>query len=159
MLRTHGDLVSSFFFMALALLYFAGTFDFIEISRVSSGAKILPYTYAIMLFAAALHIFVRACKKRRASAAQAQNAAPESGVNYRKIVLTLVLIALYALLFNSVGFVGATLLFLVLQMLVLSGGQGRNIRLIAVTSVMATLLLYYIFTHIFLIAFPEGMWF
>ena len=159
------NMISGGFFLLVSILYFSGTFSFIEISRYSKESKLLPRVYAVMLFLAALRILTKAIaawtreKKRQAEAGGESAAAAGPAPNYAKVAATLILIAIYAYLFQWMGFVSATFIYLVAHMLVLAGKRTGGVRRIVIVSALTSLCLYYLFVHIFQIAFPYGVLF
>lgn len=162
MLNKNPDIISSISMIALAFLYILGTRFFVESSVVSSGAKLLPYTYATILFLASFRILYKSLKKHYFQSEKTclkATAAPQDSANYRKVVLTLFLIALYTIMFQHLGFVTSTFIYLILQMFTLSDKAERNSKTATVVAAIATVCLYYLFTHAFLVAFPVGILF
>ena len=153
------NIVSGLIFIVVSVLYFRGTFSFIEISRHSEGSKFLPRIYATLLFVTVLTLVVKSLlaygrEKRKEAETEAKEAAPAP--NYARVAVTLVLIAVYAYLFSKIGFISSTVLYLAVHMIVLAGGRRERVPRILVVSVLTALGLYFLFGRVFLIPFPYG---
>lgn len=70
---------------------------------------------------------------------------------------TIALIGIYSLLYQKVGFLIGTSLYLFLQILILAPKEKRNIMLFAIISVVFSVLVYYLFTRIINMPLPKGI--
>lgn len=70
---------------------------------------------------------------------------------------TIGLIGIYSLLYQKVGFLIGTSLYLFLQILILAPKEKRNIMLFAIISVVFSVFVYYLFTRIINMPLPKGI--
>lgn len=70
---------------------------------------------------------------------------------------TIALIGIYSLLYQKVGFLIGTSLYLFLQILILAPKEKRNIMLFAIISVVFSVFVYYLFTRIINMPLPKGI--
>ena len=76
----------------------------------------------------------------------------------RKIALTFVLLAAYVLLLKPVGFVITSIVYLFLQMNVMSDEPTVKQRVVfAVLSVIVPVIVYYVFVNLFSMVLPAGI--
>lgn len=161
LIKKYGDIVPAVFVIILAAVYFALSFD-IPITDDFGGAALLPrICAAILLVSSLVLIFGELKKKKAAQAAQAPRAdseQPQSAApNYKLVVLTLAAITAYAILFGFLGFIGATLAYLVAQILILTPKRNlKSVVIALVTAGIVTAFVYLLFYHLFQVILPRG---
>ena len=80
--------------------------------------------------------------------------------DYRRVILSLILILLYVFLLKPVGFILCTLVYLFCQIYVLAPDSSRtrkDIPVYLITDVIFTLIVYYLFRLGFKIVLPTGI--
>ncbi len=70
---------------------------------------------------------------------------------------TIAALAAYVLLFDKLGFILSTALYLFVQILVLSNEQNRNIKLFAAISVVTPVAIYALFVYVISMPLPAGV--
>lgn len=70
---------------------------------------------------------------------------------------TIALIGIYSFLYQKVGFLIGTSIYLFLQILILAPKEKRNIMLFAIISVVFSVFVYYLFTRIINMPLPKGI--
>lgn len=71
--------------------------------------------------------------------------------------LTLAALILYVLLFDKLGFLVSTTLYLIAQIFILSDHRNRNLLLFAVVSVTVSVIVYALFVKVFDLILPQGI--
>lgn len=71
-------------------------------------------------------------------------------------IFTICLLAAYVLLFDSLGFLISTVVYLFLQILVLSNENNRNLPLFGIISVVAPVVVYVLFVYVIKMPLPTG---
>lgn len=165
LVKKYGDIIASVFFLIFAAFYFAGSFS-IEIMDRYGGAALIPRICAGVIAACALILLYRAVFGQDKAPAKPAKKPEEGGgdesvegqpSNYRLVALTVLAIALYAALFNVLGFLVTTFLYLICQILMLM--PGRNLRAVivaAVTAAIVAFLVYMLFYNVFYVMLPSG---
>jgi putative tricarboxylic transport membrane protein len=72
-------------------------------------------------------------------------------------VFTVLALAAYVFLFDRLGFLVSTALYLFVQMTILSNRENRKFKLFAVLALVVPALIYLIFTNLFDMALPAGI--
>ena len=72
-------------------------------------------------------------------------------------LLTIALLLIYSVLFNTLGFILSTVLYLFAQMLILSDERNRKIPLFAVIAVVAPVVIYALFVYVIKMPLPAGL--
>lgn len=76
----------------------------------------------------------------------------------RKTIMTIVLLIAYAFLLKYTGFVITSIVYLILQMIILADKvRKKDLLLYGVISVITPLLVNYVFVHIFSLMLPSGI--
>ena len=88
---------------------------------------------------------------------QEESEDPEKEVSYRPVILSFILMAVYVAVMPIVGFLITTIVYMFLQMMILSSKPERRWLLFAVISVVATSIIYYMFRNVFYIMLPTGL--
>lgn len=70
---------------------------------------------------------------------------------------TIAALSAYVLLFDSLGFILSTALYLFVQILVLSNEQNRNLKLFAAISVITPVAVYALFVYVIKMPLPAGL--
>ena len=71
--------------------------------------------------------------------------------------LSILLIAAYVMAFRSVGFIIDTVIYLFIQMLILTPKEKRNMLTIGIISIIAPICIYTLFTYVINTPLPKGI--
>jgi len=147
------DIISSLILIALSVFGLYLTFDIPEPFReYDLGAAFLPRLALGLIGAlAALKIVV----------ALIENRAEEGNAFHTGQLLrggaTIVLVGLYCFCYKPLGFLLDTLIYLFLQILILTPREKRSIWKIVLIDVAATVVIYLIFKQGFSVRLPQGL--
>jgi putative tricarboxylic transport membrane protein len=163
MFKKYGDIVSSLFFLTLAVAYFIASLG-VEIKDPYGGASLVPKLCAIVVALASLKILYDGIKQYHKSAGKAPSRkrrdADEEGEDqpsdYVRVTLTFASLILYALLFQVIGFMAATVLYMISQMLLLAPKNKKPYITAIVVSLVFSGAIYLVFTKLFWIMLPTG---
>ncbi len=96
--------------------------------------------------------------KREVAVFSDQEAETTPNTSWKSIIMTAVLLVVYVALFQKVGFLITTAIYLFLQLLILAPERKpKQIVLFAVSSVIGAIVLQYIFVHLLYVMLPEGI--
>ncbi|MCI6285300.1 tripartite tricarboxylate transporter TctB family protein [Acidaminococcus fermentans] len=87
----------------------------------------------------------------------AEEIAAEADTDKKGLVLTIVAMCCYAVLFDGLGFILSTILYLFAQITLLSTEKNRNLPLFAGISVAASFIIYGIFVYLIGMPLPTGL--
>lgn len=157
--KKYGDIVVGVFFMVLssALIVMAKMLPKSKVMDI--GPDFMPLCIgSVTLVLAALLTFLSLKEfKTRAAALDASNL-PDC--DYKRVLLSIILVLIYVFILQPVGFIISTLAFLMLQMLVLSPDDERgkkDILKLAVINVVFTMVVFFLFRYGFKIVLPAGI--
>ena len=72
-------------------------------------------------------------------------------------LLTIVLLAIYVVLFKPLGFILSTFIYLFFQITLLSTEKNRNLILFGIISVVAPVVIYALFVYVIKMPLPTGL--
>lgn len=155
--KKYGDIVVGVFFMVLgAILYFAAA-ALPKSTVMDIGPDFMPKVTAILIFILALALTIQSVMGLKDKEID-----PDSipKCDYKRVITSIILMLIYVFAMRPVGFIVTTLVYLPLQMLVLSPDDQRgvkNIAVLAVIDVIFTLAVYFLFRYAFMIMLPRGI--
>lgn len=157
--KKYGDIVVSIFFMVLsAVMIFAATL--LPKSKVMEiGPNFMPTLIGIFTFVLAAALLVISLKNLKSNIAEAE-ANPPAECDYKRMLISLMLILVYVFTLKPVGFIITTLIYLPLQMYVLADAEHRgkkDIITLAILSLVFTFVVFFLFRYGFKIVLPEGI--
>lgn len=157
--KKYGDIVVSIFFMVLsAVMIFAATL--LPKSKVMEiGPNFMPTLIGIFTFVLAAALLVISLKNLKSNIAEAE-ANPPAECDYKRMLISLILILIYVFTLKPVGFIITTLIYLPLQMYVLADAEHRgkkDIITLVVLSLVFTFVVFFLFRYGFKIVLPEGI--
>lgn len=144
------NLAVSVLFLAFGVFLFVQSMGVKHMMKNDVGSGFFPKVIAVAMIAVSLIRLVMTLKEEEKEAKKS-NSDPKGGW------MTIVLVSLYVLAFNEVGFLIATVIYLFLQMLVLTPAEKRNIPLLAVISVAAPVFIYTLFVYVINTPLPKGI--
>lgn len=157
--KKYGDIVVGVFFMALSAAVIVMALMLPKSKVMDIGPDFMPLCIGSVTFvlAALLTFFsVRDFKSRAASLTR--EALPDC--DYKRVLQSIILVLIYVFVLQPVGFIISTLIFLMLQMLVLSPDEergGKDIVKLAVINVVFTMVVFFLFRYGFKIVLPAGI--
>ena len=158
--RKYGDLITGIFFLLLTAFYFSQIGSIQIIDSGSVDAAFVPKIVAGAMFILSVCMIVMSAVKLKKEAgvfSDGQREATEK-VAWKSIVLTAVLLVVYVALFQEIGFLITTMIYLFLQLLILAPERKpKQIIIFAVSSVLGAIVLQYIFVHLLYVMLPEGI--
>ncbi|MBD2846650.1 tripartite tricarboxylate transporter TctB family protein [Paenibacillus sp. IB182496] len=170
MLNRYGDIIFSGALAVIAIIYLGLSFNIPQNSAMPYGSDLLPKLAGAGLLVACIAVLIGATKRlvtgasKSAPAAspaagvegeEAESAAPPS--DYRKVLYTFMLILLYVALWETIGFLIMTAIYLFFQFIVLSDRSERRYVVFAVTSIITTAAVYYVFVQVLSLTIPGGL--
>ena len=157
--KKYGDIVISVFFMALsAVMIYAATL-LPKSTVMEIGPDFMPIVVGIVtliLSAALLVISLKGLKTRIAEV----EANPPAECDYKRMLISLILILVYVFTLKPVGFIVTTLVYLPIQMYVLADAEHRgkkDIITLLIIDVIFTFAVFFLFRYGFKIVLPQGI--
>ena len=157
--KKYGDIVISVFFMALsAVMIYAATL--LPKSKVMEiGPDFMPTVVGIATLILSTALLIISLKNLKTRVAEV-DANPPADVDYKRMLLSLILILVYVFALKPMGFIVTTLVYLPIQMYVLADAEHRtrkDIIVLLVIDVIFTIAVFFLFRYGFKIVLPQGI--
>lgn len=157
--KKYGDIIVGVFFMALSAILMVMAQMLPKSKVMEIGPDFMPMVIGGLTFALAAILTFLSVKNFKMHAAEIDpSKLPEC--DYKRVLLSVILVLVYVFILQPVGFIVTTLVFLPLQMLVLSPEDKRgkkDIILLLVIDVIFTLAVFFLFRYGFKIVLPAGI--
>lgn len=157
--KKYGDIIVGIFFMALSAILMVMAQMLPKSKVMEIGPDFMPMVIGGLTFALAAILTFLSVKNFKMHAAEIDpSKLPEC--DYKRVLLSVILVLVYVFILQPVGFIVTTLVFLPLQMLVLSPEDKRgkkDIILLLVIDVIFTLAVFFLFRYGFKIVLPAGI--
>jgi len=157
--KKYGDIVVGVFFMALSAALIAMARMLPKSKVMEIGPDFMPLVIGVVTFILAAILTFLSIKNFKMHAAEIDAASIES-CDYKRVLESIILVLIYVFALQPVGFIVSTLVFLMLQMVVLSPddqrGKKQMIQL-AVIDVLFTMVVFFLFRYGFKIVLPAGI--
>lgn len=155
--KKYGDIVVGVFFMVLGAVLYLAAAALPKSAVMDIGPDFMPKVVAILVFVLALVLTIQSLVGLKDKKID-----PDSipKCDYRRVITSIILVLIYVFTMQPVGFIVTTLVYLPLQMLVLSPNDQRgpkNIAVLVVIDVIFTLAVYSLFRYAFMIMLPRGI--
>ncbi|MFS0750423.1 tripartite tricarboxylate transporter TctB family protein [Oceanobacillus sp. 1P07AA] len=153
------DLFSALFLIVLSVVLYTSTFSFKQISASKIGSDFLPQVVAIALFVLSGILFVSALNKWNKERKNRAEVIGEQKVklDYTLVLISLGLIAVYLFLIPTLGFLLSTIVYLFIQIYLISTPEKRSPIKFAVVSIVVSVSVYWVFKDVFFLMLPAGI--
>jgi hypothetical protein len=158
-IKKYGDMIVGGFFMILS----AGMMIMAKMLPKSTimdiGPDFMPMCIGLVTFVLAAALAFLNLKNLKMRTAEAEKMEKEE-LDYKRMLTSFMLILVYVYLLQPVGFIVTTILYLPLQMYVLAPDEKKtkkDIIQLAVTSVIFTFVVFFLFRYGFKIILPAGI--
>lgn len=146
------NIISAILGMCVSALAFGYTFTFKKFKNVPVGPEFFPRALAFLLFVCCLVLLLTNLKTTQRNKDAAPTLSPLNK-DMRKAIISLILIVVYALLWNVTGFL-ITTPFALFAMIFILGK--RNYKMMVIVSLGATALIFSAFKFLLGIELPLG---
>lgn len=145
------DLLCSVLFLACGVFILTQSAAIEPIMGKDLGSGFMPkIVAAVIIVLSGIKLILTLISKKQA-------AKVESDDDLRGGLLTILALSAYVLLFEYLGFILSTGLYLFIQILVLSNEKNRNIKLFAAISVITPAAVYAVFVYVINMPLPAGL--
>lgn len=144
------NIVTSLLFLAFGVFLFVQSMGIKHMMKNDVGSGFFPKVVGVAMIAVSIVRLIMALREPEGEAKKSNNDMVGGWA-------TIVLIAVYVLAFNTVGFLISTAVFLFLEMLVLTPAEKRKIPLLLVISIVAPIAIYALFTYAISSPLPKGI--
>ena len=157
--KKFGDLIVSIFFIVLSIAMMIAAQALPKSKVIDIGPDFMPMVIGAVSLILAVALLVITLMRFKANAEKLANETPEV-YDYKRVLLSILLMLVYVFTFKPIGFIVATLIYLPLQITVLAPDDKRtkkDIILYVVIDVIFTLAVFFLFRYGFKIMMPAGI--
>lgn len=157
--KKYGDIVVGVFFMALSAIMMVMAQMLPKSKVMEIGPDFMPMVIGAITFVLAAILTFLNVKNMKMRVAEIDPSKIDD-CDYKRVLLSALLVLIYVFILQPVGFIVSTLVFLPLQMLVLSPddqrGKKQVIQLLII-DVIFTMVVFFLFRYGFKIVLPAGI--
>ncbi len=157
--KKYGDIIVGIFFMALSAILMVMAQMLPKSKVMEIGPDFMPMVIGGLTFVLAAALTFLSVKNFKMHAAEI-DPAKLPDCDYKRVLLSVILVLVYVFVLQPVGFIVSTLVFLPLQMLVLSPEDKRgkkDIIMLLIIDVIFTMAVFFLFRYGFKIVLPAGI--
>jgi len=145
------EILCALLFLGFGIFMLSNSLSIIPIIDKEVGSGYVPKALSLVIISLSCLMLVLAVLNKKVGSTEKTDEDAKAGV------FTILALAAYVALFQKLGFLVSTTLYLFIQTTLLSNKQNRNLVLFAVISVLAPVIIYGIFTTLFHMPFPSGI--
>jgi len=147
------DIIGSIVFLVFGIFLFAVSFTVRTIIENDVGPAFMPKVVAAAIMIVSISKLVIALKNNNDD----YTAIKKSSDDKMGSLLTILNLGAYVILFEPLGFIVSSILFLVLQMIILSDKVNLKPIKFIIVSISSTIAIYLLFVYTFNLMLPEGL--
>lgn len=154
----NGDVYSGIFFIVYAIVLFIATFSIRQLDVATIGSDFVPRLVLGGMFILSAILVIQGLRKRKAEEDH-RSTEKEQGekANYKSVLSTIALMIGYVALIDLLGFLISTVVYLVLQFILLTDRSHWKIPMYVVIAIVTSGLIYYIFRMVLHVMLPTGI--
>ncbi|MZQ99694.1 MAG: tripartite tricarboxylate transporter TctB family protein [Acidaminobacter sp.] len=147
------DIIGSIIFIIFGIFLFAVSFTVKTIIENDVGPAFMPKIVAVAIVIVSVSKLIIALKNNSAS----YTTEKKSKDDKMGSLLTILNLGAYVVLFEPLGFIISSIVYLILQMIILSDKVNFKPVKFAIISVASTVAIYFLFVYAFNLMLPEGL--
>lgn len=158
--KKYGDIVVSVFYLILAVAMIVMA-RMLPVSTVTSlGPEFMPTVIGVVTFILAAILLVTSIKDFKPNLAAVEAGEEKDESDYKRVLSSFVVVLAYVMVLKPVGFIISTIVYLPIQMFILSPAEQRNGKSavkLTILSVIFTMVVFFLFRYGFKIILPSGI--
>lgn len=124
----------------------------VQVPAIPEVSRRYPLVLLIISYVMTIYLLVTSVVKQKKEEKQETQVAEQVKI----IVPYCLMITVYLILMNKIGYIASTVLFMAASLIYL---KLKNKVVLAVLSVVLTIILYFVFTNFLTVILPRGSWF
>ncbi|MGH2316393.1 tripartite tricarboxylate transporter TctB family protein [Planococcus sp. SE5232] len=164
MVAKYEDVFSGIFLLIVSVIMFFTAYSFEALTTSLVGPAFMPQIIAIVM--AIFSVVIAVGGFRKSKIIPEEKNSPEQHKeelivtekrSYKPVLISLGLMIGYVILLPYIGFLIMTVIYIFLQMLILSHITHRKIWLFLLISIVTSATIYYLFRNVFYVMLPTGI--
>lgn len=152
--KRYGNLAMGVFFAVVSVVYYFLADALPKSTVMKIGPDFTPKLIAVITFVIGSVLAVLSWQTLRKTP---KGEPVESQSEYGRVLLTILVFAVYVFLFEPLGFPLATFIYLAVQMMLFAPAEKLNVPLFLGISLVATLVIFYTFRNGLSVLLPPGV--
>ena len=164
MVAKYEDVFSGVLLLIVSVIMFFTAYSFEALTVSLIGPAFMPQIIAVIMAIFSVVIAVNGFKKSKAAGGEIDMPASveeeliiTEKKSYKPVLISLALMIAYVVLLPYIGFLIMTVIYIFLQMLILSHVTHRKIWLFLLISIITSATIYYLFRNVFYVMLPTGI--
>lgn len=146
------EIIISILFMLVGIFIYLQAINIKPLMKNELGSGYFPKVIAVaIIILSVINLFISLRKEQ-----EQEEEVKEKG-DFFGGLSTILLIGIYSVLYQKVGFLIGTSLYLFIQILILSPKQKRNFPIFVAISILFPIFVYYVFTRLINMPLPKGL--
>ncbi len=150
----YGNFALGLVFLAMSVVYFFMADALPQSPLMNIGPDFMPKVVAGITFVVAGALTILSWKTLKKTA---KPALEKSESEYGRVLLTILLFAMYVALYEPVGFPIMTFVYLTLQMMIFAPKEKMNLPLFGIVSLIAAFGIFFVFRNALDVLLPPGV--
>ncbi|PAV30777.1 hypothetical protein CIL05_03375 [Virgibacillus profundi] len=159
-----GEIVIGILLILLSALIYFNSGDFPQLNETHLDPGSYPKLLALLLFLLSLILVI----KSSVNLLKSKTSLFDSGIKdflkkqwkeYKLVVYSLVILGLYILLLNVLGFIISSIAFIIAAGLLIGPKKKKDLITISIVSFVVTFGVYFFFENVLYVRFPNGIFF
>jgi len=158
--KKYGDIVVSVFYLILAAAILVMA-KMLPVSAVTSlGPDFMPTVIGVVTLILAAILLITSIKNFKSNLAEVQAGIEKDESDYKRVLSSFIVVLAYVMILKPLGFIISTIVYLPIQMFILSPADQRNGKSavkLTILSVIFTMAVFFLFRYGFKIILPSGI--
>lgn len=158
--KQYGDIIGGSLAVLFAIFIFLSSFGIKMLTASRIGSAFLPQITAILLGITGTILLLKAVKNLKAANPYPQASKDIGGkktVRIDRVIATLLILTMYLLFLEKIGFIIMTAVYLFTQAVILADKSERRIPLFLIVAGVLAAGIYYLFVNVFQLMLPSGI--
>lgn len=158
--KKYGDIVISIFYLALATAMIIMANMLPKSTVTSLGPEFMPIVIGIVTLILAAILLITSIRGFKANLAAIEAGDEKDDSDYKRVLGSFIMVLAYVMILRPVGFIISTIVYLPIQMLILSPEEQRSTKnsiKLTILAVIFTMVVFFLFRYGFKIMLPNGI--
>lgn len=162
--QKYRDIVTGCILLLLSAALFRASQNIQDFASIGVGANFLPLLTAVLFLLIGFTIVIESFRKPKLKETISETSDTQEEANDKavfgglpSVFLSILLMVIYFLSLEKLGFLISTMMYVFLQIQVLEKNKTRNHRLFLITTLISVVVLYFLFANVFDISLPAGV--
>lgn len=158
--KRYGDIIAGSLVVIFAIFIFISSFGIKMLTASRIGSAFVPQITAVLLGITGLFLLVKEVKILKATnlrSGDTHDTAAKEPKRIGRVITTLLVLTVYILLLEKIGFILMTAFYLFAQCAILADKSERKVPLFITVALVLAVGIYFLFVNVFQLILPSGI--